>query len=174
MRAFAAYPFDCFTTFDCASIRHRSGGTVLAHAGTVSVRSTAVGTFFFLLALAMAIAFAWWRGRKSPLHRALRARPVLDADAIRAELGPQFTLDPQTTRDVLRATGEALGIDPGRLRLTDPFEALWDMNPQAGFHQRATFETWVLRRYPALPAMTNAATLADLVEALQRQPLLRR
>ena len=133
-----------------------------------------MGTLFFLLALAAAIGFAWWRGRKSPLHRGVRARPVLDADAIRAELGPQVTLDPQTTRDVLRATGDALGIDPGCLRLTDPFEALWDMDPQAGFHQRASFETWVLRRYPALPPLTNAATLADLVEALQRQPLLRR
>jgi hypothetical protein len=48
------------------------------------------------------------------------------------------------------------------------------MDPQAGFHQRATFETWILRRYPALPPLTNAATLADLVEALQSQPLLRR
>lgn len=133
-----------------------------------------MGTFFFVLALSAAIAFAWWRGRKSPLDRELRARPVLDADAIRAELGPQFSLDPQTTRDVLRAAGEALAIDPGRLRLTDPFEALWDMDPQAGFHQRASFETWALRRYPALPAMTNAATLADLVEALQHLPLLRR
>ncbi len=133
-----------------------------------------MGTFFFLLALAAAIAFAWWRGRKSPLHRALRARSVLDADAIRAELGPQLTLDPQTTRDVLRAAGEALGIDPGRLRLIDPFDALWDMDPQAGFHQRASFETWVLRRYPALPPLTNEATLANLVEALQRQPLVRR
>ena len=133
-----------------------------------------MGTFFFLLAVAAAIAFAWWRGRKSTLHRDLRARPVLDVDAIRAELAAQVTLDPQTTRDVLRAAGEALGIDPGCLRLTDPFEALWDMDPQAGFHQRATFETWVLRRYPALPPLTNAATLADLVEALQRQPLLRR
>lgn len=133
-----------------------------------------MGTFFFVLAVAAAIAFAWWRGRKSPLHRELRARPVLDADAIRAELAPRCTLDPQTTRDVLRAAGDALGIDPGCLRLTDPFEALWDMDPQAGFHQRATFETWILRRYPSLPPLTNAATLADLVEALQRQPLLRR
>ena len=155
-------------------MRRWRAGALLAQAGTASVRSTVVGTFFFVLAVAAAIAFAWWRGRKSPLHRELRARPVLDADAIRAELTPQFTLDPQTTRDVLRATGEALSIDPGRLRLTDPFEALWDMDPQAGFHQRASFETWVLRRYPALPVMTNAATLADLVDALQRQPLMRR
>jgi len=133
-----------------------------------------VGTFFFIAALAAAITFAWWRGRKSPLHRELRARPVLDADAIRAEVAGQTTLDPQTTRDVLRAAGEALEVDPGRLRLTDRFESLWDMHPQVGFHQRATFETWILRRYPALPPMTDAATLADLVEALQRLPMLRR
>ena len=133
-----------------------------------------MGTFFFIAALAAAITFAWWRGRKSPLHRELRARPVLDADAIRAEVAGQTTLDPQTTRDVLRAAGEALEVDPGRLRLTDRFESLWDMHPQVGFHQRATFETWILRRYPALPPMTDAATLANLVEALQRLPMLRR
>ncbi len=133
-----------------------------------------MGTLLFIAALAAAITFAWWRGRKSPLHTQLRARPVLDADAIRAEVAGTTTLDPQTTRDVLRAAGEALDVDPGRLRLTDGFESLWDMNPQAGFHQRATFETWILRRYPALPPLTEAATLADLVEALQRLPMLRR
>ncbi len=133
-----------------------------------------MGTLLFIAALAAAISFAWWRGRKSPLHTQLRARTVLDADAIRAEVASTQTLDPQTTREVLRAAGEALDVDPGKLRLTDGFESLWDMNPQAGFHQRATFETWILRRYPALPPMTEAATLADLVEALQRLPMLRR
>lgn len=132
-----------------------------------------MGIFLFIVAVAAAISFAWWRGRKSPLHHQLRARPVLDADAIRAEVAGTTTLDPQTTRNVLRAAGEALDVDPGRLRLTDRFESLWDMNPQAGFHQRATFETWILRRYPALPPLTEAATLADLVEALQRLPMLR-
>ncbi len=132
-----------------------------------------MGTFVFIVSVLAAIAFAWYRGRKSSLHHALRARAVLDADAIRAEDAARYTLDPQTTRDVLRALGAALEVDPGCLRLTDRFDALWDMNPQAGFHQHATFETWVLKRYPRFPESTVAPTVGDLIEQLQRLPLLR-
>ena len=60
-----------------------------------------------------------------------------------------------------------------RLRLADPFDALWDMNPQAGFHQRATFETWVLKQYPRLPDSTQAVAVGDLIAQLQRLPLVR-
>jgi hypothetical protein len=132
-----------------------------------------MGTFVFIVAVLAAIAFAWYRGRKSPLHRALRARPVLDADAIRDTDAARYALDPRTTREVLRALGSALDVDPGHLRLTDEFEALWDMNPQAGFHQHATFETWVLKRYPRFPDTTQAATVGDLIAQLQRMPLAR-
>lgn len=132
-----------------------------------------MGTFIFIVAVLAAIAFAWYRGRKSGLHRELRARAVLDADAIRAADAARYTLDPQTTRDVLRALGAALEVEPGRLRLTDLFDALWDMNPQAGFHQRATFETWILKHYPRLPESTQAATVGDLIAQLQRLPLVR-
>jgi cbb3-type cytochrome oxidase subunit 3 len=132
-----------------------------------------MGTFVFIIAVLAAIAFAWYRGRKSTLHEALRARPPLDADAIRVADADRYTLDPQTTRDVLRALGAALEVDPGRLRLVDSFDALWDMNPQAGFHQRATFETWVLKHYPRLPESTQAATVGDLIAQLQRLPLVR-
>jgi hypothetical protein len=132
-----------------------------------------MGTFIFIVAVLAAIAFAWYRGRKSGLHQELRARAVLAADAIREAEANRYTLDPQTTREVLRALGAALDVDPGRLRLTDLFEALWDMNPQAGFHQRATFETWVLKHYPRLPDTTQAATVGDLVAQLQRLPLVR-
>ncbi len=133
-----------------------------------------MGTFVFVIAVIAAIAFAWWRGRKSALYREVRARPILDADAIRAEVAAQATLDPRTTRDVLRVLGDALSVDPGQLRLTDRFDALWDMDPQAGFHQHATFEMQVLRRYHGLPELTHAATLVDLIEALQRVPMLQR
>ena len=132
-----------------------------------------VGTFVFIVAVLVAIAFAWYRGRRSTLHRTLRARPILDADAIRQADATRYTLDPQTTREVLRALGAALEVDPGCLRLSDPFDALWDMSPQAGFHQRATFETWVLKRYPRLPETTAAATVGDLIARLQRLPLVR-
>jgi hypothetical protein len=132
-----------------------------------------MGTFIFVVAVLAAIAFAWYRGRKSTLYATLRARPLLDADAIRAADADRFTLDPQTTRDVLRALGNALEVEPGRLRLTDLFDALWDMNPQAGFHQRATFETWVLRHYARLPESTQAAAVGDLIAQLQRLPLVR-
>ena len=132
-----------------------------------------LGTLVFLLALAAAIAFAWARGRKSALLAVVQARPVLDADAIRAELAARYTLDPQTTRDVLHALGRALELDPGRLRLSDQLDALWDMHPQAGFHQRATFETWLVRRNPRLPADIDVTTVAQLIAALQRLPLAR-
>ena len=132
-----------------------------------------MGTFVFIVAVLAAIAFAWYRGRKSALHHTLRTRPRLDADAIREADAADYTLDPQTTRDVLRALGAALEVDPGHLRLSDPFDALWDMNPQAGFHQRATFETWVLKRYPRLPETTTAATVGDLIARLQQLPLVR-
>ena len=131
-----------------------------------------MGTFVFIVAVLAAIAFAWYRGRKSGLHHELRARAVLEADAIREADGNRYTLDPQTTREVLRALGAALDVDPGRLRLTDRFEALWDMNPQAGFHQRATFESWVLKHYPRLPDTTQAATVGDIIAQLQRLALV--
>ena len=132
-----------------------------------------MGTFVFIVAVVAAIAFAWYRGRKSTLFHALRARPALDADAIREAAGERYTLDPRTTRDVLRALGAALEVDPGRLRLTDLFDALWDMNPQAGFHQHATFESWVLKHYPRLPETTRASSVGDLIAQLQRLPLVR-
>lgn len=132
-----------------------------------------VGTFVFVIAVLAAIAFAWYRGRKSTLHQILRARPVQDADVIRAAYAGTAPLDPATTRAVLRALGAALEVDPGRLRLTDSFDALWDMNPQAGFHQRATFETWILKHYPRLPESTQAAAVGDLIAQLQRLPLVR-
>ena len=132
-----------------------------------------LGILFFVAALAAAIAFAWARGRKSPLMAAVQARLVLDADAIRAELAARYTLDPRTTRDVLQALGSALDLDAGRLRLDDELAALWDMHPRAGFHQRATFTTWLLQRYPRLPLDVEATTVAHLVAALQRLPLAR-
>ncbi len=132
-----------------------------------------LGTLVFVIAMAVAVVFALARGRRSPLRKELDARASLSAEAIRAEAGVRWTLDPQTTQAVLQALGDALDIDPGRLRLTDDFELLWDMNPQAGFHQHATFETWVLKRYPGLPPNAVAPTVGDLVAALQRLPLRR-
>jgi hypothetical protein len=132
-----------------------------------------MGTLAFIAAVAAAIAFAWARGRKGALAREIAARPVLDVDAMRTAHMPQATLDPRTTRDVLTALGAALGLDPGRLRLDDRFEALWDMDPQAGFHQRATFEDALLRRFPKLPADLAPVTVADLIVALERIPLVR-
>jgi hypothetical protein len=132
-----------------------------------------VGTVVFIIAVVIAIAFAWYRGRKSAFYRTLGARPVLDADAIRMAEADRFTLDPRTTREVLHALGQALEIDPGRLRLADTFDALWDMNPQAGFHQHATFETWVLKHFPRLPDSTRAPAVGDLIDELQRLPLAR-
>jgi len=132
-----------------------------------------VGTLAFVAAVAAAIAFAWARGRKSPLARAVAARTVLDVDAMRTAYTPQATLDPRTTRDVLTMLGAALGIEPGRLRLDDRLDALWDMNPHAGFHQRATFEDTLVRRYPKLPADLAPVSVADLIAALARIPLVR-
>jgi hypothetical protein len=132
-----------------------------------------VGTLAFVAAVAAAVAFAWARGRRSPFAREVAARPILDVDAMRAAIAPQAALDPRTTRDVLALLGAALGIDPGRLRLDDRLDALWDMDPHAGFHQRATFEDSLVRRYPTLPADVAPATVADLIEALARIPLAR-
>jgi hypothetical protein len=132
-----------------------------------------LGILAFVAAVAGAIAFAWARGRTSPLMAQLEARPVLDADAIRTELAARYTLDPRTTREVLHALGGALDLDAGRLRLDDELDALWDMQPQAGFHQRATFETWLLQRYPRLPPDLEASTVGQLIAALQRLPLAR-
>jgi hypothetical protein len=120
-----------------------------------------------------AIAFAWMRGRRSPLAREIAARPALAADALRAAHAAQATLDPQTTREVLKALGTALDVDPGKLRLEDPLAELWDMDPHAGFHQRATFEDGIARRYPRLPTETAPRTIADMIEALQQLPLVR-
>ncbi len=133
-----------------------------------------LGTLAFALAVGLAIAFAWARGRVAPLRREIEARPVVDLDAIRTEYATRATaLDPQTTRDVLQALGAALGLDPGRLRLDDVLPALWDMHPQAGFHQRATFEDWIVKRYPGLPAGVDALTVGELVAALQMVPRTR-
>ena len=132
-----------------------------------------MGTLAFIAAVAAAIAFAWARGRRSPFAREVAARPVLDADAMRAAYASRDTLDPRTTRDVLTMLGAALGIDPGRLRLEDRLDALWDMDPHAGFHQRATFEDSLVRRYPKLPTDLAPGTVADLIAALARIPLVR-
>ncbi|MFO1323287.1 MAG: hypothetical protein U1F15_04400 [Burkholderiales bacterium] len=130
-----------------------------------------MGTFAFVVAVLLAIGFAWMRSRRSPLARAIGARPILDADAIRAERADRYTLDPRTTRDVLRALGAALEVDAGRLRLDDPLDLLWDMSPHAGFHQRATFETWLVAHYPKLPDGFAPATVGELVAGLQKIPL---
>lgn len=132
-----------------------------------------MGTFAFVAAVAAAIAFAWARGRRSPLAREVAARPIHDVDAMRADFAAQATLDPRTTRDVLTMLGAALGIEPGRLRLDDRLDALWDMNPHAGFHQRATFEDALVRRYPKLPTDLAPVTVADLIDSLARIPLVR-
>jgi len=153
-------------------VRWRTRTESLTVRTTVAATVT-VGTFAFIVAVLAAIAFAWSRGRRSSLYREIGARPVLDADALRAEVASRHALDPRLTRDVLRALGDALEVDPGRLRLTDAFDALWDMNPQAGFHQRATFETWVLKHHPRLPEATESATIAELIARLQRLPLVR-
>jgi hypothetical protein len=129
-------------------------------------QATLAGTPIFITALVAAIAFAW-------LRRELLARPSLDFDALYADAGARDRLDPQLTREVLKGLGSALEIDPGKLRLTDAVDALWDMQPQAGFHQRATFEDWLVKRFPRLPDTTPAATIADLVAALQRLPMVR-
>ena len=134
----------------------------------------ALGTLVFALAVALAVAFAWARGRVAPLRREIEARPVMDLDAIRAEYAAHAVqLDPATTRDVLRALGDALGLDPGRLRLDDVLPALWDMSPHAGFHQRATFEDWIVKRNPKLPANLEALTVGELVAELQKIPRTR-
>ena len=132
-----------------------------------------MGTLAFIAAVAAAVAFAWARGRRSPFAREVAARPILDVDAMRTGFSPQATLDPRTTRDVLAMLGAALGMEPGRLRLDDRLDALWDMDPHAGFHQRATFEDALVRRYPKLPADIAPATVADLIDALARVPLAR-
>lgn len=121
----------------------------------------------------VAVAFAWKRGRNSPLLRSIRTRPMIDDDAQRAEVADRLTLDPSTTREVLRALGAALDLDPRRLRLSDRLDLLWDMQPQAGFHQHATFETWVKKRYPNAPDHLHADTVGDLIDALQHLPMIR-
>lgn len=134
----------------------------------------ALGTLVFALAVALALAFAWARGRIAPLRREIETRPVMDLDAIRTEYAEHaMSLDPATTRDVLRALGSALGVDAGRLRLEDVLPALWDMHPHAGFHQRATFEDWIVKRYPHLPPDLDALTVGELVAALQKIPRTR-
>ena len=133
-----------------------------------------MGTLAFIAAVAAAIAFAWARGRKSPLAREIAARPVArrrrDAHGVHARR-PRSIRAPRATSSPHWAPRSAL--DPGRLRLDDRFDALWDMDPQAGFHQRATFEDTLLRRYPKLPADLAPATVADLIVALERIPLVR-
>jgi hypothetical protein len=119
-----------------------------------------------VVAVALAIAFAWVRGRKRTLYDEVRQRPLVDARDQRAEVA----LDPSTTRDVLRALGNALGIEPRRLRLTDRLDALWDMQPHAGLHQRADFEDWLKKHYPKLPDDLYADTIGELIAALQRLP----
>ncbi len=130
-----------------------------------------MGTFIFIVAVVLAIGFAFTRSRKSPLAREISEREIQDADAIRAGRADRVALDPRTTRDVLRALGAALEVDPGRLRLDDPLHLLWDLNPHAGFHQRATFETWLVAHYPRLPDGFEPLTIAQLVAALQKLPL---
>ena len=132
-----------------------------------------MGTLAFIAAVAAAIAFAWARGRRSPFAREVAARSVLEIDAMRTAFAPQAALDPRTTRDVFAMLGAALGIEPGRLRLDDPLDALWAMDPHAGFHQRATFEDSLVRRFPKLPADLAPVTVADLIAALARIPLAR-
>lgn len=81
----------------------------------------------------------------------------------------RYTLDPATTRDVLKGLAAALGLDPGRLRLTDRLDALWQMQPDAGSRQRASFEAWLRKHYPQRPEHLYAETVGDLIEALQKQ-----
>lgn len=126
-----------------------------------------------MAAIVAAAAFAWHRGRKSPLYREVTTRPLVQVTAQRHEVANRYTLDPATTRDVLKGLGSALGLDPGRLRLTDRLDALWEMQPQAGFHQRATFEGWLKKRYRDIPDNTYAETIGDLIEALQKLPQVR-
>lgn len=131
------------------------------------------GIFIFVVALAAAAAFAWHRGRRSPLYREVTTRPLVEVTALRKEVASRYTLDPVMTREVLKGLGNALGLDPGRLRLTDRLDALWDMQPDAGFHQRATFEEWLKKRHPNIPDHTYAETIGDLIEALQKLPQVR-
>ena len=131
------------------------------------------GIVIFVAAVVAAAAFAWHRGRKSPLYREVTTRPLVEVTAQRKEVANRYTLDPATTRDVLKGLGNALGLNPGRLRLTDRLDALWDMQPDAGFHQRATFEDWLRKRYPNVPDQMYAETIGDLIEALQKIPQVR-
>jgi hypothetical protein len=131
------------------------------------------GIVIFVAAVVAAAAFAWWRGRKGPLYREVHTRSPVELTAQRKEVEDRYTLDPVTTRDVLKALGSALGLDSRRLRLTDRLDALWDMQPDAGFHQRASFEGWLRKRYPNLPDHTYAETISDLIEALQKLPQVR-
>jgi hypothetical protein len=126
-----------------------------------------------VVALVAAATFAWHRGRRSALYREVTTRPLVEVTALREQVSSRYTLDPATTRDVLKGLGNALELDPGRLRLTDRLDALWDMQPNAGFHQRATFEGWLKKRYPTLPDHTYAETVGDLIEALQHIPQVR-
>ncbi len=109
------------------------------------------------------------RSPRAPSSTSTRCAPRIASRA---------TLDPRTTRDVLTMLGAALGIDPGRLRLDDRLDALWDMDPHAGFHQRATFEDSLVRRYPKLPTdlapgdrgRPDRRARADSAGALKRRP----
>lgn len=131
------------------------------------------GVAIFVAAVIVAGAFAWRRGRKSPLYREMQTRQLVDDGAQRSDGASREALDPTTTREVLRALGAALDLDPRRLRLSDRLHSLWDMQPQAGFHQSATFEAWIKKRYPNAPDHLYAETVGDLIAALQRLPMVR-
>jgi hypothetical protein len=45
------------------------------------------------------------------------------------------------------------------------------MDPHAGFHQRATFETWLVERFPRATPDMAGDRIGDLVHALQKLPL---
>lgn len=124
-------------------------------------------------AIAAAAAFAWYRARKTPLYREVTTRPLVEVTAQRRQVASRYTLDPATTREVLKALGNALGLDPGRLRLTDRLDALWHMQPDAGARQRATFEQWLAKRYPDTPDRLYAETIGELIEVLQQLPQVR-
>lgn len=71
----------------------------------------------------------------------------------------------------MQALASSLEVEPGRLRLTDSLTELFDMDPHAGFHQRATFETWLVERFPRATPDMAGDRIGDLVHALQKLPL---